>query len=168
MAKIKLEAPFYSFQGAVENNGIIYRRKKYKDANGNIIREGEQEAYCKPNPRDYKKNPPKGNELESINRFREAARLTKLILQAPTIDLASLTTQEQQLRHEQLMERYVDFQKRFVAQLDGKPDPQAPLNKSTRQPNRYSRLDNFIRAMLIQELKNNPNSNPNNNPDNNL
>ena len=45
-----------------------------------------------------------------------------------------------------------DFRRRFEAQLKGAPDPQAPLNKEGKQKY-YFRFDNFIRAMIYQELK---------------
>ena len=50
----------------------------------------------------------------------------------------------------ELLEQY---RRRFQAQLNGKPDPQAPLDPQGRQKY-YFRFDNFVRAMIYQELKN--------------
>lgn len=40
MAIINLEAPFRDIKGSIEEKGIIYRRKQYKDDDGRVIFEG--------------------------------------------------------------------------------------------------------------------------------
>ncbi len=82
MASVKLEHPVKEIHGAFTKKGIINRQKKYRDENGRIIHEGIQEGYAVRNPRDYKKNPPQGAELEHINLFRQACLMTKEILDA--------------------------------------------------------------------------------------
>lgn len=153
MAEIIYQDPVKEIRGAVENGGIINRRKVYRDNKGRIIHEGTTEAYAVRNPRNWKKNPPKGEELNKINRFRQACNLTTAILHSATADISQLATKEQIDQHNQLLKQYNDFQARFLAQLNGKPDPQAPLDPKTNKPKRYFRLDNFIRAMVYQQLK---------------
>ena len=58
-----VEVPFAEVHGTLVRNGIIHRQKKYKDDNGKVIFEGRQEAYAVRHPRDYKKNPPQGEEV---------------------------------------------------------------------------------------------------------
>ena len=45
-----------------------------------------------------------------------------------------------------------DYRRRFESQLKGAADPQAPLDKEGKQKH-YFRFDNFIRAMIYQELR---------------
>ena len=54
---------------------------------------------------------------------------------------------------EQIAE-YNDYKARFKAQIDGQPDSQAPKNPATNLPKRYLRLDIFIRAIILNQLKN--------------
>ena len=50
-------------------------------------------------------------------------------------------------------EQVNQYYRRFQAQLDGNLDPQAPIGKDGKQK-KYFRFDNFVRAMIYQELKN--------------
>ena len=74
--------------------------------------------------------------------FRAAKRTTALIYAYKFPDTA---TDEQRTLLEQ-------FRLRFESQLKGAPDIQAPLGKDGKQRH-YFRFDNFIRAMIYQELK---------------
>ena len=56
---------------------------------------------------------------------------------------------EKPLKKQYFLENY---RRRFESQLKGQPDPQAPLDKEGK-PKHYFRFDNFIRAMIYQELK---------------
>lgn len=154
MAQVKLETPFAEIHGSLQKHGIISRQKKYKDERGNVIFEGTQEAYSVRNPRDYKTNPPQGNELRNIEIFREANRLTTEIMHAARYDDADLQAMpdEQRTHIEQLRNQYADYKTRFLKQTQ-KPDPQAPIDRQTNRPKQYRTLNTFIRALLIQSLK---------------
>ena len=165
MAKIELEPTFTEINGTISKKGIIYRRKKYRDNKGNIIHQGIQEAYTIHNPRNYKKNPPKGAELAHLQLFRETCQRTTQILQAaqpPT----TLPDTDKKLNNipdyytpEQALELYHHYHERYLQQLPNtrgsRPDPQAPIDKKTNRPKRYTRFDNFLRAMIYQQLKTN-------------
>ena len=161
MAKTILEHPVREIHGALGRKGIINRMKKYRAEDGRIIHEGIQESYAVRNPRDYKKNPPQGAELEHINLFRQACLMTKEILDAEKneeIPAASVSTPcPKYLTKEEALTLLTDYRERYKAQLPSTrgtcPDPQAPIDKSTHAPKRYFRLDNFIRSMVYQSLK---------------
>ena len=145
MAGVIYHDPVREMHGAVEKHGEIYRRKYYRDENGKLVGVGKKEVYTVANPRNWKKNPPKGGELDKINRFREACNRTYAILQAA--NPANNPTPEE-------LATYNDYKARFQAQLDKQPDQQAPKDPATNLPKRYCRLDNFIRAIILNELKN--------------
>ena len=165
MAKITLEHPIQEVHGAFTRKGIIHRQKKYRDEEGRIILEGQQEAYVIKHPRDFKKNPPKGAELAHQNRWREACHRAAQILQAGQAD--GLTDRQRIHRQinsipdyytpEEASALFAAFKARFQAQLPslrGKhPDPQAPINPATGSAKRYVQLPAFIRAMIYSDLR---------------
>ena len=161
MATTILEHPVRELHGALERKGIINRKKKFQADDGRIIHEGVQESYAVRNPRDYKKNPPKGAELEHINLFRQASFMTKEILDAEKPEEASAASvfppRPKYLAKEEALSLLADYRRRYTAQLPSTrgthPDPQAPIDKSTHAPKRYFRLDNFIRSLVYQSLK---------------
>ena len=161
MATTILEHPVREIHGALERKGIINRMKKYRSDDGRIIHEGVQESYAVRNPRDYKKNPPKGAELAHINLFRQACLMTKEILDADKPDETALVSVLPQrpkfLTKEEAQAMLADYRKRYRAQLPStrgtRPDPQAPIDKNTHAPKRFFRLDNFIRSMTYLTLK---------------
>ena len=166
MAKTILEHPVREIHGAIERKGIVNRKKKYRADDGRVIHEGVQEAYVLRNPRDYKKHPPKGAEQEHLNRFRQACLMTKQILAAELVPMCRERPEDtvsvfpphpNLLTKEEALSLLADYRKRYQAQLPStrgtRPDPQAPIDKTTRSPKRYSRLDNFIRSMVYQSLK---------------
>lgn len=161
MAIVNLEVPFAEVHGTLVKQGIIHRQKKYKDENGKVIFEGRQEAYAVRHPRNYKNNPPQGEELRNINIFREANRLTtelihldqelraaqsadnpesalQVILSDPTKAAQAITLN--------------DYKSRFKKQIH-KPDPQASIDPTTHKRKQYRTLNTFIRALIYQELK---------------
>lgn len=161
MAIVNLEVPFAEVHGTLVKQGIIHRQKKYKDDNGKVIFEGRQEAYAVRHPRDYKKNPPQGEELRNINIFREANRLTtELIHLDQEQEVAQATDNSDAaiqaiLQDPQKQERaalLADYKSRFKKQVR-KPDPQAPIDPNTRKRKRYRTLNTFIRALIYQDLK---------------
>ena len=101
MAEVKLHIPFDEIHGAIEKHGIISRQKKYRDEKGRIIHEGKQEAYAVRHPRDFKKNPPKGEELKHHNRWREACHRTSQILAAGQPKSVKGTSQDPDLTPEE-------------------------------------------------------------------
>ena len=182
MAEIKLQIPFDEIHGAIEKHGIISRQKKYRDEKGRIIHEGKQEAYAVRHPRDFKKNPPQGEELKHHNRWREACHRTSQILAAGqpksvkgTSQDPDLTPEERQAHAEvervlkltshipdyytleEALQLYNEYKARYTQQLPNirgrHPDPQAPIDPLTNKPKRYLQFPAFIRAMIYQELK---------------
>lgn len=135
MAKIEYIDPIASISGRLskkDKTGTIQRRKHYRDEQGRVIAEGRNESYCVQNPRDYKKHPPRGEELRNITLFQQAARLAKQEREDPV--------------------RLAYWTERFNAQLrHGEPD--APLDPHTGRPRIYHRLHIFIQSALLRQLK---------------
>lgn len=166
MAKTILEHPVREIHGAIERKGIVNRKKKYRADDGRVIHEGVQEAYVLRNPRDYKKHPPKGAEQEHLNRFRQACLLTKQILAAelvpmcrenpktpsPSFPLIPISSPRRKPSPCSPTTASVTKPNSLPPAAHA-PTPQAPIDKTTRSPKRYSRLDNFIRSMVYQSLK---------------
>ena len=140
------------------------RKKKYRADNGAVLSEGSQEAYDVLNPRDYKKHPPKGAELQNIKSFGDASRLTTLIIRASKYTDEELAAMSAPEREQTLAYRtqYRQFYARFLAQLKT-PDPQAPVlpktdpaynhNSTKIQRRQYRTLNTFIRSMLLQAYR---------------
>ncbi|MBR1808047.1 MAG: hypothetical protein IJ776_01500 [Paludibacteraceae bacterium] len=144
MAKVVYNEFIKEVHGAVAKGGIVNRRKTYRDENGRAIHEAAPESYKILHPRDWKKNPPQGEELKKLERFREACRLTAEILRAGSPDCNPEPEQIAALNN---------YKQRFKAQLGKKADPEAPLNPKTGKRKQYYRLDNFIRALILVQLK---------------
>lgn len=144
MAKIFYSAGIDYTTGALDSDHkLITRIKHLHDTNGSLTKACEQEAYLQKHKRNYRHTPPKGNELAHLQHFGEAAKRTTALIYA--YKFPDTASDEQRA----LLDQY---RLRFESQLQGKPDPQAPLDKSGRQKY-YFRFDNFIRAMIYQELK---------------
>ncbi len=130
--------------GALDSgHELITRQKHLHDTKGTLTKECRPEVFLKKHKRDYKHNPPKGNELAHLQHFGEAAKRTTALIYA--YKFPDTASEEQRTLLEQ-------FRRRFESQLKGAPDPQAPLDKEGKQRH-YFRFDNFIRAMIYQELK---------------
>ena len=158
MAKAQLSHPFDEIHGALgKNEKIINRRKKFRDDKGRVIAEGSQEAYVVKHPRNWKKNPAKGKELEHQLRFKAACAETKRILMAAKY----LKAQATQSTNPALPSDYTPtledlatlqyWQDRFKAQLQ-KPEPEAPIDPDTGRHKTYFRFDAFIRTCLLREM----------------
>ena len=161
MAIVNLEVPFAEVHGTLTRNGIIHRQKKYKDDNGKVIFEGRQEAYAVRHPRDYKKNPPQGEELRNINIFREANRLTTELIRLDKELKAAQASDNPETAIQAILQdpetaekanQLQNYKSRFKKQVR-KPDPQAPIDPTTHKRKQYRTLNSFIRAMLYAELK---------------
>lgn len=163
MTKIKFHAPVREMNGEFEKgSGIIMRKKKYRAPNGAVLREGAQESYRIVHPRDFDKNPPKGNEAANMRSFGDVSLQAAQIIRSDkyTDDELSAMTPEERAHVEELRQQLESFRKRFYAQFK-KPDPEAPFEKKP-DPNstklrrkQYVKLDNFIQAIIREKLKNN-------------
>jgi len=137
MATAVYDYPFVELHGAVTKDGTIYRRKTYRDSNGRVIGKGTKESYKIANPRNWKKKPAEGKELEHQLMFKQVCADTKRILSATTPEeLATL--------------QY--WKDRFDAQLS-KGEAEAPIDPKTKKRKIYLRLDAFIRTCLLRQLK---------------
>ena len=122
---------------------LITRKKHLHGPNGALTKECHPEVYLQKHKRNYQQTPPKGNELAHLQHFGEAAKRTTALIYA--YKFPDTASDEQRA----LLDQY---RLRFESQLKVAPDSQAPLDKSGKQKH-YFRFDNFIRAMIYQELK---------------
>ena len=144
MAKVEFSAGIDRILGALDTkHQLIVRQKHLHDTKGILTKECEAEVYLQKRKRDYEQTPPRGKELAHLQHFGEAAKCTTALIYAYKFpDTASDEQRE-------LLDQY---RRRFESQLKGAPDSQAPLDKEGKQKH-YFRFDNFIRAMIYQELK---------------
>ena len=132
MAQSNLIYPLESLHGKISKKSkTVFRRKAVYDENGNVIAQYAQESYVVENPRDWKKNPPKGAEKQRIDNWTTACQRAKM-----------------ELRDEVLA---AQWRQRFEAQLQhGEAD--APLDPVAHKPKVYTRLDCFVRAAIFRSL----------------
>ena len=142
MATFKPSDPIDELHGKL--GGVVHRQKKFRAPNGKVIAEAKKEVFKVQKPRDRKKKPPKGAELESINRFQEAQLFTSEVINS--VKPGSNPTPEQ-------IARYEDFNNRYLSQLDGPADPEAPIDPKTHAPKHYFTLRAFISGIRMQQLK---------------
>ena len=144
MGKVHYSAGIDYVVGALDTkHELIARLKHLHDANGVLTKTCDPEIYLQKHKRDYKQTPPRGNELAHLQHFGEAAKRTTALIHV--YKFPDTASEEQRA----LLEEY---RRRFEAQLKGEADPHAPLNKEGKRKH-YFRFDNFIRAMIYQELK---------------
>ena len=144
MAKVTYSAGIDLTTGALDTrHELITRVKHLHDTRGAITKQCDPEVYLQKHKRDYNQTPPQGNELAHLQHFGEAAKRTTALIYA--YKFPDTASEEQRA----LLDEY---RRRFESQLKGAPDPQAPTDKSGKQKY-YFRFDNFIRAMIYQELK---------------
>ena len=162
MAKTVYNDHVREMHGAYTKDGTIHRRKTFRDSDGRIKGMGVNESYKIMNPRDWKKKPATGKELEHQLRFKQACAETKRILLAAkpeayaaayaashpdaTPDTAPAAPSPEDLA----TLRY--WQDRFSAQLK-KAEPEAPIDPATHKRKIYLRLDAFIRTCLMREMQ---------------
>lgn len=134
MAQSNLIFPVESLHGKItKKSKTVFRRKRAYDENGNVIAQYAQESYVVENPRDWKKNPPKGAEKQRIDNWTTACQRAK-------VELADETLR-------------ATWQQRWEAQLKH-PEADAPIDPQTRKPKVYIRLDCFVRAAIFRTLQN--------------
>ena len=144
MAKVSYSPGIEFIKGAFDSSHkLIMRQKHLHDVNGAQTKECRSEVYLKQRKRNYENTPPKGNELAHLQHFGEAAKRTTALIYA--YKFPDTASDEQRA----LLDQY---RLRFESQLKGAPDIQAPVGKDGKQRH-YFRFDNFIRAMIYQELK---------------
>ena len=130
--------------GALDSKHELITRQKHLHApDGSLTKKCMPEAYLQKHKRNYSVNPPVGAELAHLQHFGEAAKRTTALIYA--YKFPDTASDEQRALLDQ-------FRRRFESQLKGAPDPKAPLDK-VGKPKRYYRFDNFIRAMIYQDLK---------------
>ena len=139
--------------GAYTKDGTIHRRKTFRDSNGKVKGQGVNESYKIMNPRDWKKKPAKGKELEHQLHFQQACAETKRILLAAKPE-AYAAAHNGSLPSEEDLATLRYWQDRFNAQLK-KGEPEAPIDPNTHKHKIYLRLDAFIRTCLLRQLKQN-------------
>ena len=144
MGKVHYSAGIDYVTGALDTkHELVARLKHLHDTNGALTKTCDPEIYLQKHKRNYDRTPPQGNELAHLQHFGEAAKRTTALIYA--YKFPDTASDEQRA----LLDQY---RLRFESQLNGAPDPQAPLDKSGKQKH-YFRFDNFIRAMIYQELK---------------
>jgi len=148
MAEVIYQDPVHEVRGTLSKDGTIHRRKYYRNENGKIIGASKPEAYQILYPRDWKRNPAKGRELEHQLRFKAACAETKRILMtAKPEKYPDYTPTPEDLATLQY------WQDRYKAQLQ-KPEPEASINPDTGRHKTYYRFDAFIRTCLLREMPN--------------
>ena len=146
MAEVVYQNPVKEIRGTLTKNGPIHRRKYYRDDNGKIIGASKPEAYQILYPRNWKKKPATGKELEHQRHFTAACAETKRILMAAKPEkYPGYTPTPEELTTLQY------WQNRFNAQLQ-KPEPEAPIDPETGKNKTYHRFDAFIRTCLLREM----------------
>ena len=140
MAKIKHKPHIEEMIGAHSKNGMVERRKLFRDYDGNVTKVGRLEAYI-PHPRNYVANPIMMGERANMTAFGNASHLAQELINALKFK-TPLPPEKQTLLDE--------YKNRFYAQLKGKPDVIAPCNKDGNYTI-YARIDNFIRAVIRKE-----------------
>ena len=134
MAELFYNPTIEKTEGALSKGGLITRQKTFRDSRGRIIAYGKQEGYYMTNPRNFKRNPIQGRELEHHNLWRDICHQAKTELADP--------------------ELHAQWELRFNAQMPytkgTQPDPQAPIDKATGRQKRYVQLYAFTRAMIYQ------------------
>ena len=140
MAKIKHNPHIEEIIGAHSKEGLVERRKVFRDYDGNVTKVGRLEAYI-PNSRNYVARPPIAGELANMKAFGSASHLAQEFISALR-DKTPLPPEKQVLLD--------SYKARFYAQLNGTPDPIASKDKDGNYTI-YARIDNFIRAVLRKE-----------------
>ena len=140
MAKIKHSPDIEEMPGARSKNGLVERRKTFRDYDGNVTRVGRLEAY-EPRPRNFKTKPALIRERANMLQFGAASHFAQELINSLKFK-TPLPPDKQALLD--------GFKARFYAQLNGKPDPIAPKDKDGNY-HIYSRIDNFIRAVIRVE-----------------
>jgi len=140
MAKIKHTPDISEMIGAHSKDGIVERRKIFRDYDGKVTKVGRLEAY-KPKPRNFKTSPALIRERANMSQFGAASQFARQFIDALKYK-TPLPPDKQALLD--------NYKARFYAQLNGTPDPIAPKDKDGNYLI-YARIDNFIRAVLRKE-----------------
>ena len=132
MAEYKTIAPVDYLTGKLnKKDKTVFRKKFARDSHGAVIRAMKKEVYVIRNPRDWKKNPPKGAEKQRLDNWTAACQRAKA-----------------ELRDEILA---AQWRQRFEAQLKH-GEAEAPIDPATHKPKIYTRFDCFVRAAIFRSL----------------
>ena len=163
MAKVDLNTPFGGVHGKVDKQArMIMRQKTYRAPTGAVLKQGVQESYTVTNPRDFHKNPPKGNEASNMRAFGNISlQVSEIIRSGKYTDAQLADMPDEQRAHViELRQQLESYRERFYAQFK-RPDNEAPFEKKP-QPGssklrrlQYVKLDTFIQAILRQKSINN-------------
>ena len=148
MARTEFIAPVRELHGAFTNDGTIFRRKIYRDDNGRIKGMSKPESYRICNPRNWKKKPAKGKELEHQLLFKQACAETKRIL-LPSKPEAYAKEHNGATPTQEEIATLKYWKDRYNAQLKH-PEKQTPIDPKTNKCKIYLRLDAFIRTCLLR------------------
>ena len=140
MAKIKHKPHIEEMIGAHSKDGTVERRKVFRDYDGNVTRVGRLEAYI-PKSRNYTANPIYFRERANMTAYGNASHLAQDFIDSMR-NKTPLPPEKQALLD--------SYKARFYAQLNGPHDPIAPKDKDGNYVV-YSRIDNFIRAVIRKE-----------------
>ena len=151
MARTVFEHPVRELHGAYTKGGAISRRKTYRDSQGRVKGMSEPETYKIEHPRDWKKKPATGRELEHQLRFKQACAETYRIL-LPSKPQAYAAAHNGAAPTPDELATLQMWKNRFDAQLD-KPEPDAPIDPKTGKRKQYFRLDAFIRTCLLRQME---------------
>lgn len=127
MARFETNAQFTDLTGKLsKDSDIIMRQKTWRHPiTGEIMKVGPKEMFVQ-QKRDFKRNPRRGAEAEQHDRWKAACREAQEICSHP------------------LHPRYKELHDRWLAQLDGTPDP--ALNGK-----QVLHFANFVRALLARD-----------------
>ena len=151
MARTVFEHPVRELHGAYTKGGAISRRKTYRDSQGRVKGMSEPETYKIEHPRDWKKKPATGKELEHQLRFKQACAETYRILLPSKLQAYAAAHNGAAPTPDELATLQM-WKNRFDAQLD-KPEPNAPIDPKTGKRKQYFRLDAFIRTCLLRQME---------------
>lgn len=135
MAELFYNPAIEKTEGALSKHGLITRQKRFRDSRGRIIAYGKQEGYYITNPRNFKRHPMVGKELEYHNLWRDICYRAK----------DELADSESRAKWELRFNAQMPYTKGTT------PDPKAPIDKNTGAQKRYVQLYAFVRAMIYQE-----------------
>ena len=132
MAEYKPISPVDYMSGKLnQKDKTVFRQKFARDDKGAVIRPMKREVYVIMHPRDWKKNPAKGEEKVKIDKWTAACAKTKAILDDPT--------------------QRALWNERWKAQLE-KGDGDSPIDPKTGKRKIYIKFDCYVRAKIWASL----------------
>ena len=112
--------------------GLIRRRKTYRDEEGVVVGYGAEEAYFVAKPRDYTTHPLREGELRNTSIFHRSMTMALEELSDPA--------------------RKAEWSRRWHAQLN-QAEEDAPIERKTGQRHIYLRLDRYVQSKIQRRLR---------------